>query len=46
MVERHPVWVEKVVFWHVHDIDFATPDVALPQIEDQVLELIAGLASS
>ncbi len=45
MVERHPVWVEKVVFWHVHDIDFATPDVALPQIEVQVLELIAGLAS-
>ncbi|MCE9562165.1 MAG: low molecular weight phosphatase family protein [Planctomycetes bacterium] len=45
VVERHPVWVEKVVFWHVHDIDFATPDVALPQIEKQVLELIAGLAS-
>ncbi len=46
MVERHPTWVEKVAFWHVHDIDFATPDVALPQIEDRVLELIAGLASA
>lgn len=46
MAERHPTWVQHVVFWHVHDIDFATPDVALPQIEEQVLALIAGLASS
>lgn len=45
MVERHPAWVQHVVFWQVHDIDFATPDVALPQIEEQVLELIAGLSS-
>lgn len=43
MAERHPEWVEKTEFWHVHDIDFATPDVALPQIEEQVAELITRL---
>jgi protein-tyrosine phosphatase len=41
---RHPGWVEKVVFWHVHDVDCAPPEVALPEIEDQVAALIARLA--
>ena len=44
LVERHPAWVEKVTFWHVHDVDFATPDEALPQVEERVLELVASLA--
>ena len=44
MIERHPQWVEKVEFWQVHDVDFATPDVALPEIEERVLELIGRLA--
>lgn len=44
MAERHPDWVEKTEFWHVHDIDFAAPDVALPQIEEQVARLITRLA--
>ncbi len=44
LTERHPKWVERVHFWHVHDVDFATPDVALPQIEDAVLELIRRLS--
>jgi protein-tyrosine phosphatase len=43
MVERHLRWVEKVEFWHVHDIDFATPEEALPQIEERVRELIGRL---
>jgi hypothetical protein len=30
----------------VHDIDFAHPDDALPQIEAKVLELMQGLQSS
>jgi protein-tyrosine phosphatase len=44
LVERHPRWVEKVEFWAVHDIDFATPEEALPEIEERVLELITRLA--
>lgn len=46
MTEKHPEWAEKVEYWHVHDIDFATPDVALPEIEGRVLELIARLNGS
>jgi protein-tyrosine phosphatase len=45
MVERHPAWAEKVEFWHVHDVDFATPDVALPEIEEQVDRLVERLAA-
>ncbi|QJW98950.1 arsenate-mycothiol transferase ArsC [Frigoriglobus tundricola] len=43
LTERHPGWAERTHFWHVHDVDFAVPDVALPQIEDAVLELIRRL---
>ena len=44
MTERHPAWVERVEYWAVHDVDLVTPDVALPQIEERVLELIGRLA--
>ena len=46
LTERHPMWVEKVEFWHVHDVDFATPEVALPEIEERVGALIARLNGS
>ena len=45
MLERHPTWTEKVVFWNVHDIDFARPEEALPQIEHEVRALISLLKS-
>ncbi|WP_439629108.1 low molecular weight phosphatase family protein [Gemmata sp.] len=45
VAERHPAWAEKVEFWHVHDVDFATPDVALPEIEEQVARLIERLTA-
>jgi protein-tyrosine phosphatase len=44
LTERYPVWVEKVEYWHVHDVDFATPEVALPEIEERVLKLIGRLS--
>lgn len=44
MQKRHPQWVGRVEFWHVHDVDFAPPDAALPEIEGRVRELIARLA--
>ena len=46
MAERHRDWAENVEYWHVHDTDCAGPDVALPEIEGQVLELIARLATA
>ncbi len=44
VLERHPAWAEKIEYWHVHDVDFATPEEALPEIEVRVLELIGRLA--
>src|SRR5262249_11059422 len=42
-VERFPAWTERVEFWHVHDLDGATPDEALPQIQQEILGLVARL---
>jgi protein-tyrosine phosphatase len=44
--ERHPAWTERVEFWHVHDLDGATPEEALPQIQGQVVELVRRLKAS
>lgn len=40
MLKAHPEWAERIEYWHVHDIDFADPQDALPQIEAQVLNLV------
>jgi protein-tyrosine phosphatase len=45
MTERHAAWAERVEYWAVHDVDFATPAEALPQIEERVRELITRLVS-
>lgn len=36
-------WADRVEYWHVHDVDAATPDVALKEIEGLVRDLIAKL---
>ena len=43
LTERHPAWVDRVEYWHVHDLDCAPADGALPQIDRQVRELIESL---
>lgn len=43
--ERFPGWAERVEFWAVHDLDVATPDVALPEIERRVRALLDRLAA-
>ena len=45
MLQAHPEWADRIEYWTVHDIDYAHPDDALPQIEAKVLELIQGLRS-
>jgi protein-tyrosine phosphatase len=42
--ERFPVWVDQVEYWHIHDIDCARPDAALPEIEQHVMALISRLS--
>jgi protein-tyrosine phosphatase len=43
---RFPRWLSKVQFWEVHDLDFAQPDQAIPQLETHVLELIERLTNA
>jgi protein-tyrosine phosphatase len=45
MTERFPGWVERVEYWTVHDLDAATPEQALPEIEERVRILVARLVS-
>ena len=45
LLARHPSWVEKVGYWHIHDGDCAPPAEALPAIEQAVLALAARLMS-
>ena len=42
--ERFPAWVDQVEYWHIHDIDCALPDSALPEIEQHVMALISRLS--
>lgn len=44
MKRNFPDWVERTEFWHVHDLDMATPQHALPQIEQAVHGLLKRLA--
>src|SRR2546430_1590944 len=43
--EHFPGWAPRVEFWHVHDLDFATPEQALPEIEQLVDRLIERLGA-
>jgi protein-tyrosine phosphatase len=42
---KFPQWADRVEFWHVHDLDCATPDVAIPHLEREVARLIERLAA-
>jgi len=41
---RHAGWEDRVTYWHVHDLDAATPVEALADIERLVSELVDSLA--
>ena len=43
MLQSHPEWADRIDSWTVHDIDFAQPTEALPQIEGRILELMKEL---
>ncbi len=40
---RFPTILERVEFWHVHDVDCAGPDVAMPHLERKVFGLMKRL---
>ncbi|HEY8966884.1 MAG TPA: low molecular weight phosphatase family protein [Candidatus Methylacidiphilales bacterium] len=43
MREQFPDWADKIVYWDVHDLDFATPEQALPAIERKIFALLAEI---
>jgi protein-tyrosine phosphatase len=42
---RFPQFANRVVYWHIHDIEFMQPSMALAMIDDQVQELLLTLGS-
>lgn len=43
MRDQFPEWENRIEYWAVHDLDFSTPEEALPQIEKQVLQVLDSL---
>ena len=45
MIERNfPNWLERVEFWHVHDLDCCVPEEAIPHLDREVAALVKRLA--
>lgn len=45
MIERFPHSVDSVEYWHVHDLDYASAEDALAQLEKDVQALLERLAT-
>jgi len=43
MVEQFPAWADRIQYWHIDDIDCATPNEALPICETCVKSLVKTL---
>jgi len=43
VLQRFPALLDRVEFWHVHDVDGAPPSEALPLIEENVRALLERL---
>jgi protein-tyrosine phosphatase len=41
-----PEWEDVVEYWHVHDLDYAEPEEALPVLENHVRDLVDRLAAN
>jgi protein-tyrosine phosphatase len=42
---RFPAWCDRIEYWHVHDLDCATPDDAIPCLENELMQLLERLAA-
>jgi protein-tyrosine phosphatase len=45
LAEQFPAWVDRVEYWHVHDLDCAKPKDALAQLEREVVALASRLVA-
>lgn len=46
MQRKFPQWVERVEFWHVHDLDCCGPEETFPHLDREVAALLARLAQA
>ena len=46
LAEQFPDWVDRVEYWHVHDLDCAEPEDALAQLEREVVALLSRLLAA
>lgn len=46
MIRQFPDLVERVEFWHIHDIDCAHPADALPLLHEHIVKLVERLANT
>ena len=45
IIQRNfPKWLERVEFWHVHDLDCCGPEEAIPHLDREVASLVKRLA--
>jgi protein-tyrosine phosphatase len=43
---RFAKWRDRVEYWHIHDLDCASPEEAIPLLEREVLSLLDRLAAA
>jgi len=41
--QNFPTWLERVEFWHVHDLDCCGPEEAIPHLDREVAGLVERL---
>jgi protein-tyrosine phosphatase len=46
MIQKHPIWVDHVIYWRVPDLPDCLPSKAIPEIERQVFLLLDSISSS
>lgn len=44
MHAQFPEWEDRIEYWHVHDVDAAEPETAIPDIEQRVTLMLDELA--
>ena len=46
MIEKHPLWVDHVIYWNVRDLPFCRPSEAISEIERRVFLLLDSISTS
>ncbi|MBI1294946.1 low molecular weight phosphatase family protein [bacterium] len=44
MAERFPRWEDRIEYWHIHDLNLASAEVAMAEIETAIVSLMERLS--